>query len=463
MPKDYSKTAGKLIDELGGKKNIRSVTHCMTRLRFVLEDEAAADDESVKKIPGVMGVTKQGGQYQVIIGNDVTVCYQEVLKAGNFSVTEGEKVQKEKKKFTVKGWINSVLDMVSGSVTPLLPAIIGCGMVKLLLIILDLFHISDSLPTYQILNAAADSAFYFLPILLAWSASKKMNCNSVLAITIVAVLVHPNITALLGEGSASFLRIPVTSATYSSSVLPALLSVWFLSKIEPIADKIFKGWMHTVLKPLVILLICVPVSLTILAPLGTLIGTGLAVVLNFMQSKAGWLTLGLYSAAMPFVVMSGMHYAVFPYVLSNLGTLGYDMLQLPAMLCSNLAQASASLAVAIRTKNKDLKAVASASAVSAATAGITEPALYGVTMRLKRPLIASIIGSGVAGLFGGIVGLKAYAFLTPSLLALPIYISSQNVYNIIYAVTACVISIVVTFVLTLVLGWEDPAGEDKNL
>ena len=349
------------------------------------------------------------------------------------------------------------LDMVSGSVTPLLPALIGCGMVKLLLILLDLFQVPGSLPTYRILSAAADSAFY-----LAWSALKKMNCNSVLAITIVAVLVHPDITALLSGGSSSFLRIPVTQATYSSSVLPALLSVWFLSKIEPITDRLFKGWLHTVLKPLMLLLICVPVSLIVLAPLGTLIGTGLAVVLNFMQSKAGLLTLGLYSAAMPFVVMSGMHYAVFPYVLSNLGTLGYDMLQLPAMLCSNLAQAAASLAVAIRTKDKNLKAVASASAVSAATAGITEPALYGVTMRLKKPLIASIIGSGTAGLFGGIVGLKAYAFLTPSLLALPIYISSQNVYNIVYAVAACMISVVVTFVLTLIFGWEDPAGENSN-
>lgn len=461
MPKDYSVTAGRLIEELNGN-NIKSVTHCMTRLRFVLEDENAVDDERVKKIPGVMGVTKQGGQYQVIIGNDVALCYQEVLKAGNVSAAketqEGQNIepqQEEKEKFTVKGWINSVLDMVSGSVTPLLPALIGCGMVKLILIVLDLLHVPGSLPTYQILNAAADSAFYFLPVLLAWSASKKMNCNTVLAITIVAVLIHPSITALLAEGTASFLRIPVTSATYSSSVLPALLSVWFLAKVEPITDRLLKGWMHTVLKPLLILLICVPVSMVVLAPLGTLIGTGLAVVLNFMQEKAGWLTLGLYSAAMPFVVMSGMHYAVFPYVLSNLGNLGYDMLQLPAMLCSNLAQAAACLAVATRTKDKNLKAVAMASAISAATAGITEPALYGVTMRLKKPLMASIIGSGIAGLFGGIVGLKAYAFLTPSLLALPIYISSQSVLNIVYAVAACVISVVVTFVLTLIMGWEE--------
>lgn len=180
-----------------------------------------------------------------------------------------------------------MLDMVSGSVTPLLPALIGCGMVKLILIVLNLLHVPGSLPTYQILNAAADSAFYFLPVLLAWSASKKMNCNTVLAISIVAVLIHPSITALLAEGTASFLRIPVTSATYSSSVLPALLSVWFLAKVEPVTDRLLKGWMHTVLKPLLILLICVPVSMVVLAPLGTLIGTGLAVVLNFMQEKAG--------------------------------------------------------------------------------------------------------------------------------------------------------------------------------
>lgn len=168
-----------------------------------------------------MGGARQGGQYQVIIGNDVTVCYQAVLKAGDFSTAEEkEGTKKGKKRFTLKGWANSVLDMVSGSVTPLLPALIGCGMVKLLLILLDLFQVPGSLPTYRILSAAADSAFYFMPILLAWSASKKLNCNSVLAINIVAVLVHPDITALLSGGSSSFLRISVTQATYRCSQRP---------------------------------------------------------------------------------------------------------------------------------------------------------------------------------------------------------------------------------------------------
>lgn len=459
MAVDYGKTAKKVLQALGGEKNVQTVTHCMTRLRFVLADESNVKDDEVKAIAGVMGVVRKGRQYQVIIGNDVSVCYKEILKLGNFDTAAPENEKKEKQKFTVKGWINSVLDMVSGSVTPILPALIGCGMVKLVVIILDLFHVSADLPTYQFLNVIGDTGFYYLPLLLAWSASRKMNCNSVLAIVIVSVLIHPTFITMLGEGPVSFLRIPVTSATYSSSVIPALLSVWFLSKFEPFTDKWFKGWLHTVIKPLVILLVCIPVSMLLLAPLGTWIGTGLAVVLNFMQMKAGWLTMGIYAGLMPLVVMSGMHYAVFPYVLSNLGTLGYDTLQLPAMLCSNMAQAAASAAVALRTKNKDMKAVASASAVSAVTAGITEPALYGVTMRLKKPLIASMLGSGIAGLFAGIMGLKAYALLTPSLLAMPMFISGETVMNLIYGCIAAVLSVVITFILTLVIGWEDPEGE----
>lgn len=234
-----------------------------------------------------------------------------------------------------------------------------------------------------------------------------------------------------------------------------------MSKAEPIADKYCRGWLHIVVKPLILLLICVPVTLIILAPIGTWIGTGMALALNWMQVKAGWLTLGLYSAMMPLVIMSGMHYAVVPYVLNNLATVGYDTLQLPAMLAPNLGQAAACAAVAIRTKNKDLKAVASASAISAATAGITEPALYGVTMKLKKPLLASMIGSGIAGVFIGIVGLKSYAFVSPSFLAMPMFISSEYVMNFVFACIAAVISIVVTFVITLALGWDDKVDDDS--
>lgn len=441
---------------------MRTVTHCQTRLRFVLADDSIVDDAKVKAVSGVMGAVRRGSQYQVIIGNDVQECYRELCRLGGFGGQAVEE-EKEKKPFTLRGWGNSILDMITGSMAPVIPIILGCGMVKLLLILLDLFGVPSGLPTYQILAVIGDTGFYFLPLLLAYNAAKKMNCSPMLAVTIAAVLIHPNLIALLAEGNRSFLRIPVYSASYSSTVIPALLSVWFLSKVEPGLDKIFRGWMKTVFKPAAALLLCVPVSVIVLAPLGAVIGDGMAFVLNYMQTRAGWLTLGIYSALLPFVVLAGMHVALFPYIFGNLDQLGYDVLQLPAMLAYNLSQGAACAAVAIRSKNKSLKAVATTSAVSAIVAGVSEPGLYGVTMRLKRPLYASMIGSGLAGVVLGLFHVKAFTFSNPSLMAILMYASPEYGKNLIYAVLAAVISVVVTFVMTLIFGWDDPEEAEAAL
>lgn len=456
--KTYTETAQLIINELGGSDNIVTLTHCMTRLRFTLKDDSTIHDEIIKQIPNVIGVVRKGGQYQVIIGNDVAICFKEVQ---NILPGLGEQVQQVKHKFTCKRWGASVLDAISGSIAPIIPVILGCGMVKIILIIMDLCGVSSQYPTYQILTILGDAGYYYLPLLLAYSASKKFQCNTPLAMCIVAILIHPNLIALLAEGNSSFLTLPVTSAGYSGSVIPALLSVWLLSKLEPIADRIFTGWRRTLLKPLVLLLVCTPIVLIVLAPLGMLIGNGMAFVLNFMYAKVGWLTIGLYSAILPFVVMAGMHVAVFPYIFTNLNTLGYDFLQLPAMLAYNFSQAAAAAAVAIKSKDKSMKATATAAAISACVGGITEPALYGVNLKLKRPLIASMIGSGVSGLLIGFLGIKAFAFSGPCLLSFPMFASTQFAQNFLFACIAAVTSIVVTFVLTLLFGWEECETEEK--
>mgnify|MGYP000641668505 CR=1 FL=1 len=427
----------------------------MTRLRFGLADDSKIDDEKVKKIPGVLGVVRTGAQYQVIIGNNVQTCFAEVGKLIN--VGSSGPMQEEKKKFTLKGLGSSLLDAVSGSIAPVIPVILGCGMVKILLILFDMLGMSSELPTYQILTIIGDAGYYFLPLLIAYSASKKFNCHTTLSMAAVAVLLHPDLISMISDQSTTFLRLPVTSASYSSTVIPALLTVWMISKLEPLADRIFKSWTRTLLKPMAILLICVPVELVVLAPLGTIIGQGMAFVLSSAYNVAPWLTIGVYSALLPLVVMCGMHVAVFPYIFSNLDSLGYDYLQLPAMLAYNLGQAAAALAVAVKTKDKDLKATATAAAVSAGMGGITEPALYGVTLRLKKPLFASMIASGITGVFIGAVGLKAFAFSGPCLLSFPMFVSSEYTSNMLLACIAAVASVVITFVLTLLLGWEDPA------
>lgn len=456
---DYSITARQIIDLLGGEKNIKSLAHCMTRLRFGLVDDSGVDDEKVKKIPGVLGVVRTGAQYQVIIGNNVQTCFAEINKL--ISVGENGAVEKEKKPFSLKQFGASLLDAISGSIAPVIPVILGCGMVKILLILFDMIGISSELPTYQILTIIGDAGYYFLPLLIAYSASKKFNCHTTLSMAVVAVLLHPSLIDMISEQSTTFLGIPVTSASYSSTVIPALLTVWMISKLEPLADRIFKSWTRTLLKPMAILLVCVPIELIILAPLGTIIGQGMAVVLSTAYNVAPWLTIGVYSALLPLVVMCGMHVAVFPYIFSNLDSLGYDYLQLPAMLAYNLGQAGAALAVAIKTKNKDLKATATAAAISAGAGGITEPALYGVTLRLKKPLFASMIASGITGVFIGAFGIKAFAFSGPCLLSFPMFISNEYASNMILACIAAVASVVITFVLTLLMGWDEPEEENN--
>lgn len=459
---DYSNSAKQIVDLLGGDQNIKSLAHCMTRLRFGLEDNSKIDDEKVKAVSGVLGVVRAGAQYQVIIGNEVTSCYEEVKKLISLE-NDTEKHEKKKEKLSLKGIGSAVLDYISGSIAPAIPVILGCGMVKILLIVLDLIGVSSNLPTYQILTMIGDTGYYFLPIILAYTASKKLGCHTTLSIAIVSILLHPSLIEMLGKHSTTFLNIPVTSASYSSTVIPALLTVWVISIIEPVMDKIFKSWTKTLLKPMAMLLICVPIELIILAPLGTLLGQGMAYVLNSAYSVAPWLTIGVYSALLPLVVMCGMHVAVFPYIFSNLDTLGFDYLQLPAMLAYNLGQAAACLAVAVKTKNKDMKATATAAAISAGVGGITEPALYGVSLRLRKPLIASMIASGITGVFIGAVGLKAFAFSGPCLLSFPMFASSKYVKNFVMACIAAVLSVVITFVLTILMGWEDPEEDTSVL
>jgi len=456
---DYSVTAKQVVNLLGGEENIQSLAHCMTRLRFGLKDNSNIDDEQVKKVPGVMGVVRAGTQYQVIIGNDVAICFAEVNKLIHLDDQKSDtpsNTPSEKKPFSIKTLGSSILDYISGSIAPAIPVILGCGMVKILLIVLDFIGVSSELPTYQILTTIGDTGYYFLPLILAYSASKKLGCHVTLSIAVVSVLLHPTLIAMISETSTTFLRIPVTSASYSSSVIPALLTVWMISVLEPIADKIFRSWTRTLLKPLALLLICVPIELIVLAPLGTLIGQGMAFVLNTAYNVVPWLTLGVYSALLPLVVMCGMHVAVFPYIFNNLDTLGFDYLQLPAMLCYNLGQAAAAFAIALKTKNKDLKATATAAAISAGVGGITEPALYGVTLRLRKPLYASMIASGITGTFIGFVGLKAFAFSGPCLLSFPMFASTEYANNFLMACIAAVMSVVITFVLTWIFGWEDP-------
>ena len=455
---DYSLVAKNILEKVGGEQNVVSVTHCMTRLRFVLKDESIVNDNEVKALNGVAGVMKKAGQYMVIIGNDVAKCYKELLKLGNFDDSAGSGAQTKEKQNPVM----AVLDVISGCMAPVIPAIIGAGMVRVLLIVLGFAFPAEN-QTMQLLTVIGDCAFYFLPILVAFSAGRKFNTNPYLVAAVVGVLIHPNFIALLegAETGVKFLGIPVTSATYSSTLIPSILTAWAMSYIEKFVEKITPSITKNFLKPALILLISAPVAFVILGPLGSLVGNGLAAVMSWIQTNVSVLAAVIMAAAMPFIVMTGMHWAFIPMVFAALDTPGGEFLMLPAMMASNLAQGASCLAVSLKSKNSGLKQNAFASGCSALLAGVTEPALYGVSMPLKKPLAAVCISSGIAGAVGGLLHLSAFAFATPSLVSFPQFIGAEH-NNMGLAIGIGILSMVLSFALTWILGFDDPSDGTKQ-
>lgn len=449
-------SAKQIYDTVGGEANINYLTHCVTRLRFRLKDESKVDDEKVKQIPGVMGINHQNGQYQVIIGNAVSDYYDQVIKLGDFPTDESGDSNKTDTKEEKGNLFDQFTSFISSCMSPLIPALIGGGMIKVILILLTTVGwMSDKSQTYTILSVFGDAPFYFLPIELAITASKYHKVNQMMAVIAGAILIHPNFITLVNSGKAIHLMgLPVTAASYSSSVIPILLIVWAMKYLEAFLEKVVPSSFKSILKPLLEIFIVGVVSLVIIGPIGTWAGELLSGIVLLIQKHAAWLAMPLMAAFMPLIVMTGMHWAFSPIFLAA-SIASPDSLILPAMLAANIGQGAASLAVAIKTKNKNTRQIASAAAVSALLAGVTEPALYGVTLKYKKPLYASMISGAITGLFMGIVNLKAFAFAVPSILAIPQFVNKAIPNNFIYALIVLVASLVITFVLTLVFGFDD--------
>ena len=463
---DYESVAKKILQRVGGAENVTGLVHCMTRLRFNLKDESIVDDEAVKKTKGVMGVMKKGGQYQIIIGNDVGYVYEELNKLGKFS----NQVPKKKENSTEKKNILTMLmDTISGIMTPVIPAIIGAAMIKVLLTLLPMIGVlNTSGDTYQLLTVIGDGAFFFMPVLIAVSASKKFGTNVYYAASIALIMLHPNFISMMttahdANETIRFLGlIPVTYATYSYSVIPIILAVWSLKYVEKFVDKITPVITKNFLKPMLVVLIEAPIALIILGPLGAICGNVLSDVVYFIHDKLGFIAVGLVAGIYPFVVMAGMHHAFTPIKLGMIATTGYENFICIGELCSNMAQGAASLAVAIKSKNKDFKQIAGSSAFSALLAGITEPALYGVTLRLKRPMLGACIGAVAGGLFGGFFQLKCFGIATPAIVTIVQYVEESRPMSILIAALTILITVIVAFIATMLIGFEDVVDEDDE-
>lgn len=452
---NYNETAEKILHAVGGAENIRMLTHCATRLRMEFNDRAQVNDAQIGTIPGVISVVEKGGQFQIVIGNEV----QQVYRLLNKALPEKKNPAGGDKNAKPAGIVARIISVISTTFTPVIPAITGAGMIKALLAILKLTGaISETSSTWQLLNIIADAAFFFLPVLLAYGASLKFECNPILAMTLAGVLLHPGIGQMLAAGkTVDFVGINVLLSDYAGSVLPIILTVWLMSWVERFAEKVSPSIIKFFIKPMLILLITAPLALVVVGPAGILLNDLVAAGAGAIDRHASWLIPMLMGTLQPFLIITGTAWAMTPIATGQLSKNGFEMINGPGMLASNVAMGAATLCVALKTKNSNLRQLASSSGFTALL-GITEPALYGVLLKFRRVMIAAMIGGGCAGMYAGFSGLVRYAFVSPGLAALPAFIG-ENPMNIVHALVTCAISIVVTFTLTWFIAFKDAPEE----
>lgn len=455
---DYRVLGKELIELIGGTENIRQLTHCATRLRFEFYDTGKVQKQKIENKEGVIGVVEKGGQFQIIIGNEVQTTFRAIKENMKEDAGAADSEQPKEK----QGIVNTIISVISTTFTPVIPALIGGGMIKAVLSILVLAGlVSDTGSTYQILSFISDAPFYFMPVLLAYGAAQKFKCSPIMAMTMACALLHPTWSGIVGAGeSVSLFGIPAVLVDYSYSVVPIILSVWIMSYVERFAEKYSPSVIKFFLKPMIIMFVAIPVGLLAVGPLGNLLNDLVQSGADFINARVSWLIPMLMGAFQPFLTLTGTAWAMTPIATSQISTLGYEVVNGPGMLASNIAQGGATLAVAVKAKNKDLKQLASSSGFTAVM-GITEPCLYGVLLKLKRPFVASMIGGAVGGVYAGLSGLVRYAFVSPGLTAIPAFIG-ENPMNVVHAVVTIIISFVAGFAASWLLGFKEDNGSGEE-
>lgn len=450
---DYKTTANKILDEVGGKTNVSALTHCATRLRFTLNDNKKADIDNIKNIEGVIDVVLSSGQYQVIIGTDVGSVFKELAILGAVS-SNSDAASSGKMK-----WSDRLFDTISGIFTPIIPALTAAGMLKAVLVLLNAFKwLTPESQTYQILNFVSDTAFYFLPVFVAISTAQKLKSNMFVAGLIGASLIHPTFISLVSEGAPlELFGISVPLISYASSVIPSILAIVFMSYVERFAETVSPKAIRFLLKPLLTILIVVPVTLLLFGPLGSYIGNILAGFANYLNDTVPWLVSTLMGAFFPLLVLTGMHWSFVPVIVQSYATYNYEGIMGPGSFVSNICQGAASLAVAFKTKNTNLRQVASSAGITALL-GVTEPAMFGVTLKVKKALYCVMAGGAIGGLYAGVQGVVRYTSGTPGLASFAIFIG-ENPMNLIHALISVAIGFAVTF--ALVWFFVDPDGESE--
>lgn len=445
----YAELADKVVDLLGGKDNISFFTHCVTRLRFNVKDKGLVKTGEIEQLPGVMGAQWSGDQYQVIIGQAVGDAYDLIVERTGLAKQDAVREDlgdAPKKKFS----INTIFDAISGCITPLIPVLIGAGFIKIIVLLGEqLGLLTADMPTHTVLTFVGDAGFYFLPVFIGATAAKKFGANMGLGMLVGGMLIHPTFVAAVSEGTAlDIFGLPIYAASYSSSVIPAILAVAVMAPIERFFARISPDSLRSITEPLLTLLVMMPLTLCLLAPAGAFLGNYLSAAILWLYKTTGFFGVAVFSALCPWIVMTGMHSALMPYLLEALAT-GAEFIVFTGMIISNIDQGAACLAVSLKSKDTKIKSTAASCAITAIVGGVTEPGTFGINLRFKTPMYGAMIGSFCGALVAGFGKAAAHAITGSSGLlgGIPIYLGG-DISNVLWMVAGIAVGMIVTFIAT---------------
>lgn len=450
---DYTKTGLDVLEAVGGEANINSLAHCATRLRFKLKDESIVDKNRVQAIDGVVTVMQSGGQYQVVIGNDVPVAYNAITGATRFGsdAGDGERARSD------GNLLNRFIELISSIFLPILWTLAGAGLIKAFTVLAVTLGFNAESQEYQIINAIGDSIIHFLPFAIAVTSAKRFRANQFTSLAIAGVLLYPSIIDFHGAGEAvSFFGIPVVLVSYVSSVVPVILAVWLQSLLERWLNRVLPSTIRNFTTPLITLPLISLATLLTVGPLTTFLSNAVASSVTGIWSTAPWLGGAILGGFWQVLTIFGLHWGLVPVMLNNLTTLGYDVL-VAAVFAPVLAQGAASFAVLLKTRDTKLKQVAGPAALSGILAGITEPAIYGVNLPLKKPFIFGCIGGAIGGGISASGGASLPAFIIPSGLSLSAFAGSGFEVSVFLGVG---IAMILAFTLTYFFGVPLQPTED---